>query len=1192
MDDRDANIKQKVNLAILRRDSDEVKHLIHNISTIQRRKERKSVMDSLNTAIIQTVFKEKTPDMLTVLDDLSDSEIDEIAIRAARTYVETKDARWLDAVFGLCDKLKRKSYQSKVLATISKELIEAGVNHKDPVLIEKGMEIVQHIGFRKYRSNILIDIIPLIIVWSINVKDTRLLYTSLELTELMGDISKRSLLHSELAKAIATIGILRQDLSIVVDAIRSATEIKQKIRRLNCISSIAEKTSRSALSREVSDIKAVMDRLQEIGDLRRNEVLSVLIEQLLDRIREKRQVYSTLLKLEKEITNGGKCIVLKLLEKAEKSGDRWYLEKALEFNGRIEDPEWYPVREIVNSSIAVVERIGDISFLLNVVPFLEQASKRSEESYISQYLLIINSLLKGGDFYNAIEIFAKITASEDRTSKHAQDTSVRLIKEGTLKYETDLVRKKVLEQFDAGIRDSLIQRAVTEICKENEFAVIVSHITAIEALIKIHSGQDPLFMSCIKILLERGFVQFHDAQILVNMANQMTVQSEKEKAISFIVIEMAKIAVSRKNRDLLQRAVGLTCAIEGQRSRSEALCRIIDEASLLAVEQNDLNLLNRMRVWSSDLLDKDFELYAYESVINGMIRYGIHQLAPHALNEAYTLTQHIEDLSLRQQLRESILEGLIRIGCLVFSDANPPPDSVDAFKVEIEPFERAIQLLKEQKNKHQIALKLARYIDIILEYKQNSKNPNYIIPLALLVLEIESPLERNAMIYRVASHFKELTEDMDSQGPSEVIVDLLQRLEHARTSLAIMNLTYRLLSQTEDSYLKFSRMCTLADSYLRIRENEKAYEILHAVHTSLASIAEPYDRVLTLADLAGLLGRVDEDEAIACLNEAIALLDRVDEERSSQLQRQLVLSIVSIQSLNPKEEYVHMAIDMVGQIKDPVEYVNALVAIFGMVVQANRDKEILNAIYEGIADIPSPYDRASMLLDVIPFAEQYGGADDSLELLEEASKAVESIEIPFISTLTKKGIVRLLMMLHTKRGDESLRSKAVKIASGIPDETERDMLLRELGAPEDESSKTNAYRLLADARGNVQKGRFTVQEAAAIDRAIRALPDRAKRANYAMELYQLARDAGHEKMADRILQYALSEASIIRPLSKRAYVLGDMALRVFSGGDEERSRDILGMAVNAAMNVREDDLRDIVFDELDVALRIMVEHLA
>ncbi|MDD1718700.1 MAG: hypothetical protein LUQ25_01450, partial [Methanoregulaceae archaeon] len=552
-EENETGITQQINLAISRKDRDEVTKLIKNISSIQKRKERKNIIGSINKTIIAVVFKEKSPYMLAVLDDLTDSEIDEIAVKAARMYVETKKDEWLQAVFDLCDKLKRKSYQSKILATISKELIEAGVTQKDPVLIEKGMEIVQHIGFRKYRSSILIDIIPLIIVWSINVKDTRLLYTSLELTELMGDISKRSLLHSELAKAIATIGILQQDLNTVVSALRSATQIKQKIRRLGCISSIIEKTSRSALARDISDIKSVIDRVADLPQVRRDEILAVLTEQILDRIRDKKQVYGTLLKLEKEIPFSGRFIVLKLLEKAEKSGDRWYLERALEFNTRVEEKDWRPVREIVSSTISVVEHTGDISVLLHIMPFLEEASKTSLESYLPQYILVINSLLKGGDFYNALEIFSKIQSYEDKTCKSAQDSCVRLLKEGVLKFENDLLKEKILEGLDIEVRDALIVRAVTEVCRENEFDVVISHIQAIEALAKIHSNQDQLLMSCIRILLERGFVHYHDASLLINLADQMLQKAEKEKAISYIVVEMAKIAVERKNRDLLQR---------------------------------------------------------------------------------------------------------------------------------------------------------------------------------------------------------------------------------------------------------------------------------------------------------------------------------------------------------------------------------------------------------------------------------------------------------------------------------------------------------------------------------------------------------------------------------------------------------------------------------------------------------------
>ena len=42
-------------------------------------------------------------------------------------------------------------------------------------------------------------------------------------------------------------------------------------------------------------------------------------------------------------------------------------------------------------------------------------------------------------------------------------------------------------------------------------------------------------------------------------------------------------------------------------------------------------------------------------------------------------------------------------------------------------------------------------------------------------------------------------------------------------------------------------------------------------------------------------------------------------------------------------------------------------------------------------------------------------------------------------------------------------------------------------------------------------------------------------------------------------------------------------------GEKKKSRDIIGMAVNAATNIRQDDLRDEVFNELDVVMRVMQE---
>ena len=59
--------------------------------------------------------------------------------------------------------------------------------------------------------------------------------------------------------------------------------------------------------------------------------------------------------------------------------------------------------------------------------------------------------------------------------------------------------------------------------------------------------------------------------ILIKLVEFISDPNLKEQAISTIVIKIARIGVQTKNRDFLQRAVGLTCEIEGQKTRSVTL---------------------------------------------------------------------------------------------------------------------------------------------------------------------------------------------------------------------------------------------------------------------------------------------------------------------------------------------------------------------------------------------------------------------------------------------------------------------------------------------------------------------------------------------------------------------------------------------------------------------------------------------
>ncbi len=73
------------------------------------------------------------------------------------------------------------------------------------------------------------------------------------------------------------------------------------------------------------------------------------------------------------------------------------------------------------------------------------------------------------------------------------------------------------------------------------------------------------------------------------------------------------------------------------------------------------------------------------------------------------------------------------------------------------------------------------------------------------------------------------------------------------------------------------------------------------------------------------------------------------------------------------------------------------------------------------------------------------------------------------------------------------------------------------------------------------------------------------------------------------MQSAIKEARIIRPLSRRAYVMCDIAMKISDAGCEEEAQEILDLAIDAATNIRQSPLRDNVFEELGLAIKIIQE---
>ncbi|MEN6514232.1 hypothetical protein [Methanoculleus sp.] len=1180
-------MKQKINSAISSGDLRELEKVVSDISETQTRKEKKSLYEQMNAALVTAAFEEGQPELLSQLVEPTKEEVFALAQRAAGSYSQDKDEAWFRAIFTLVDKLDRKSHQSDILAGISRNLVQAGVDTGDIHFIEKGGEAFDKISIRKYRSAILSEIIPLFIQYGQKYRNVDIMRHALQLLSEIGDISKQSQLHADVARAIAGSGIESGDISLVISGLLSATEINQKIRRTNSIADIVDAAWKSSLKKEIADVEQVIDSLSGIPEERLTETLAILTEQLLDRQRDKKQVYTRLLRIDDEKPWAGQTLVLELLKKAERSGERWYLEKAFEFNARSTVEAQLPIEEIVLSGIAVVEKSGNPTILLDITPLIDESCDAAKAAQL--YRQITDALSRMGDFYHAIEVMKKASSSAQRINAQFFDTSVRLTKEGIRRDEIDLVRENILATLEINIAESLVHQAVTDFCKEYDFDEVVRHIPAIKELVSSHRAQDPLLFECNTILIERGFIRQKDPSALVDLVNQIGEQALREQAISTIAVEMARIGVARKDRDLLRHATGLTCEIVNQQARAEAMGGIVDQAAVLAVEDGDLDLLHGMRVLSTALLEREYCLFAMGKVIHGLIMYGIEQLSLRALDEAAQILSQITDPSLQQQLVDPLIEGYIRVGSLQAAD-QLSRGKVRIFDGMMEPFEIALALLQSSTPREDVSIKIASYVDIMLEYTQVYASRIFAVPMTLFSLEIEGDYERTAMIQRILTYFTNYTKEFDSADPYEVTAYLLEGIEGATVAPPALELMYRLFENTGDIYARYSGMYRIVSAYSALGNEERAEEIIQRLHETIGTIAEPSIRAIMLSDLAGLMARIDHSAARGYLAEAQGMLGLVGREREAFVRKNLIYAARSLNAVNRQEKDVDWAVEQVGRIEDPVEYVDALAAVFDMVSEPAQRKEILSAMCHTVVSIPSPYIRLSMLFDVAQFAETYGDEEEIDELLDGMERTSGYIQIPFITAMTQQRMAQMLFSFYRKSGKPAVQQRAVDIVSAIDDDRIRYSLMVQLEQAMPQSWKNTVYGRILDCRDKIRSGEYTTKDMVTLDRAIRAAPDRAKRATYYTEIYLIARNAGQHDVADRMLLCALEEARIIRPLSRRAFVLGDMACRIYAERYEDRSREVLDMAVGEALNIRDSTIRDDVYDELDMSMRIIQEH--
>lgn len=1182
--DKSIPIEEMVKSAITSGDPEELEEAVREISTTRTRKGKRQFYAQVNAAITGVAFERGEPDILNLVTEPTEEEVTEASRRAITRYIDSADEAWISAIFTLVGKLNRKGQQSEILARISGELVLRGIDTGKEQYIERALNTLEAISIRKYRSEILSEIIPHLIRYGEEHRNVEILQHVLAMLPEISTLSERAKLSAGLARAIATVGMVSKDRCLLIQGLSIAAGIEQKIQRTGTISDIVNGAWRSPLKAEIADIANILDSIREIRQERMAEILAILTVGLLDHQKDRKDTYRRLTELADKKPWAGQVIAHELLAKAERSGDYWFLEKMFEFVARHGESTPPPIEDIVNAGIAIATRSGNPAVLSDIVPLVDEYSDGAKAARL--YHQISETLYRVDDFRQAVLVLKK--AGNPQGNSLLFQTAIKLVIEAIRRDEIEFIREILLAGEETRIADTLIQQALTDFCRKCSLDEVAGHIPAIKELAALHQSQDTLLLECSIVLLDRGFIKDKGPAALLDLLSQITDHGLREEAFSKIAIDMARIGADRNDRHLLQASIALACKIIEQKRLASTLAGIANQVTALAVQEAYPDLLRGMRILLTSLLAQDLCMIAMESIIQGLITYGVEHGSLQALDESARILVETHDPSL-QHLFATLIEGYVRVGCIRIVD-NRSSARPALFEGVLDPFETALSLLKTRTPDAAFQIRIGDCIDIMLEQMQESRDAVLVIPMALFSLEIENEYERTAMIQRILTPFTERTQEFDSADPYEATAYLLEGLNGATASLPVLDLMHRLFEHTSDLYARYSGIYRVASAYLVLDERERAESTIRRLHETINETPDPAVRAIMLSDLAGLMAGIDPREARDYLDEAEDMVGSVGEEREDLVRKHLIHAFREICAANGEEKDLQWAIEQAQRIGNQVDYVDALSVVYDMADEPAARKEILSIISQTVAGIPSVYVRLPLLFHVARFAET-SGDEDAIELiLESMERAAGSIRIPFIIAMTQLWVAGLLYSLYRATGNSSARERATAIASSIEDERIRYILTVQVDQIAPGSWEGTVYGRILEFRERLRRGNCTTKDVVALDRAVGATHDRLKRVIYYTEVYVFARDAGQHEIAERMLECALKGAGGIRPLSRRAIALGDMACRLHSARYEDHAGDLLDLAVGVVVNIRDQATRESIYDELDMSIRIIQEY--
>ncbi|MCX6692598.1 MAG: hypothetical protein NTW33_11280 [Methanoregula sp.] len=196
-----------------------------------------------------------------------------------------------------------------------------------------------------------------------------------------------------------------------------------------------------------------------------------------------------------------------------------------------------------------------------------------------------------------------------------------------------------------------------------------------------------------------------------------------------------------------------------------------------------------------------------------------------------------------------------------------------------------------------------------------------------------------------------------------------------------------------------------------------------------------------------------------------------------------------------------------------------------------------------------------------------------------------SIDSIFIADMVKKSIVLQYLNLLTNHYNKQIAKKANGAAETIEYDLIRDKLRNPDGQIDIKCSPT--YEKIRNLTNQMNAPESNAGYREGLERTVRTIPDRIKRARYYATLYILLMEQTHQKNAKHFMRAAMGEAMKVRPLSRRSMVLCDIAMLWHSAGHYDEALTLIDDAVDATTNIRQYEKRDAVVERLSFAIKFL-----